>query len=159
MKVWVHNSAAPGGHSDLYYAVIGAARITSLQLGGRMLQSAFTPGSALRAVFEATLHGLPVDALPPTEARLERPDGTVRLISLTRTARGRYEGLINETELTGAYDLSTELAFQAGKGCRTTRLRQLTGVILGRERPCAKDDEQKETEKPRPLPGGKECGR
>jgi len=129
-KVWVANAAAPGSRADLFYSVIAAARITGLLLPGRLIQNDYRPGSPMTALFEPRLHGLPVSALPGARVRLERPDGEVSTIPLAETAPGSYRVAIEDTSLVGAYDISAELGFRVERGCRTTRFRQLTGVIL-----------------------------
>ncbi|MEZ4600111.1 MAG: M64 family metallopeptidase [Syntrophotaleaceae bacterium] len=128
--IWVANAAAPGSRADLFYSVIAAARVTGLLLPGRLIQNDYKPGSPMTALFEPRLHGLPVSALPGARLRLERPDGEVSTLPLTETAPGSYRAEIEDTFLVGAYDISALFGFRVEKGCRSTRFRQLTGVIL-----------------------------
>ncbi|HUP20801.1 MAG TPA: M64 family metallopeptidase [Gemmatimonadota bacterium] len=126
-RVWVRNAASGG--ADLHYSVIAASRLTDLVLRGRVVQPSLEIGAPMTALLEPRLYGRPVAPLPGGLLHVERPDGEVLDLPIRRTAAGQYAVRIEDTSLVGAYSLSTELGFRI-EGCRTSRFRQLTGVIL-----------------------------
>ncbi|WP_018622927.1 M64 family metallopeptidase [Spirosoma luteum] len=121
---------------NFYYSVMAKAR-SDLRLGGFLAQSSYTPGSPMVVTLEPTLYGQPVKLDAPIEARVTRPDGTTRIISLTETVYGQYQGVFEDTYQLGVYPASAVVMATTPAGAMVTRYRFFTGLIY---HPGKKDD-------------------
>jgi hypothetical protein len=124
-----HNLAGAAGSAPFIYAVMAKAR-SDLRLGGRLVQTAYQPGSTMTLLLEPTLYGEPVRLDPPVEARITRPDGVIRMITLTETGYGQHRGTFDDTWLLGAYPIATAVSATTPLGNRVTRYRHMTGLIF-----------------------------
>ena len=90
--VWVENFArgqtpaatatsAAGGAGPFYYSVMCKAR-SDLRLGGHLIQSSYTPGSAMTLVLEPIVYGQPIKLDAPPEVQVLRPDNVARTLVL-----------------------------------------------------------------------------
>jgi hypothetical protein len=141
-RVWVRNHVNPAplvkamafavaGHAGeiLRYSVLCKAR-SDLRLGGYLVQNSYGPGSPIGVVLEPTLYGLPVRLEAPVEVRVERPDGSQRLLVLTRGSDERYRAELHETEVVGPYHFIADVAATTPANARVTRYRHMTGIIF-----------------------------
>jgi hypothetical protein len=144
-QVWVENfargqtpaataSSATGGAGPFYYSVMCKAR-SDLRLGGHLIQSSYTPGSAMTLVLEPTVYGQPIKLDAPPEVQVLRPDNVARTLVLNPSASGEYRGDFTDTPLIGPYLFSTEVSATSPGGNRVTRFRQFTGLIFYPGRP------------------------
>ena len=81
-RVWVHNRARDFNYGVLTYSVMAKTR-SDFRLGGRVVQTSFSPGSRLEIILEPTLYGLPVTLNPPVRVQITRPDGVIRNLNLS----------------------------------------------------------------------------
>jgi hypothetical protein len=145
-RVWVANKNVEEWHGriPLHYAVMAKAR-SDLLLRGRILQQEHAPGSPMEIQLEPMVYGTPieVDGLPV--ARVERPDGIVRMVELEPNAYGQYAATYTDTPLPGPYQVTSQVDVTTPRGDRVTRYRQMTGIIFypGREpqRPARDTDD------------------
>ena len=63
-RVWVQNRARDYNANILTYSVMAKTR-SDFRLGGRVVQTSFSPGSRLEIILAPTLYGLPVTLNPP----------------------------------------------------------------------------------------------
>lgn len=144
-QVWVENFArgqtpaatatsAAGGAGPFYYSVMCKAR-SDLRLGGHLIQSSYTPGSAMTLVLEPIVYGQPIKLDAPPEVQVLRPDNVARTLVLNPSASGEYRGDFTDTPLIGPYLFSTEVSATSPGGNRVTRFRQFTGLIFYPGRP------------------------
>jgi hypothetical protein len=129
-----HGFDVSGGGGTFTYSVLAKAR-SDLRLGGYIAQAAYDPGSPMTLVLEPTLYGQPVALEPPVEARFTRPDGAIRVVSLSETEHGQYQATFSDTHQAGVYPMSTEVSATTPSGARVTRYRHLTGLIFRRGQP------------------------
>jgi hypothetical protein len=115
--------------APFYYAVMAKAR-SDLRLYGRVVQPAYQPGSPMTIVLEPTLYGQPVRLDAPVEVRITRPDGVIRLVSLSEFSYGQYRTTFDDTSLLGPYPIAAAVHATTPLGHRVTRYRHMTGLIF-----------------------------
>lgn len=118
-----------GSYVNFYYSVMAKAR-SDMRLNGFISQSSYEPGSKMLLVLEPTLYGQPVKLDAPVEARFTRPDGAIRIITLTETSYGQYSGTFDDTYQLGVYPVSTVVMATTPAGAIVTRYRLFTGLIF-----------------------------
>jgi len=112
-RLWVQNItggpvigvSAAGSSFDgetLTYATMVKAR-SDLRLDGRVVQSDYFPGTAMTAVLEPTLYGLPSALDAPVQVTVSRPDGVTHTLTATPDGFGGYQAVTTDTGLPGAY--------------------------------------------------------
>jgi hypothetical protein len=127
-RVWVHNRAHDFHYGVLTYSVMAKTRSDFL-LGGRVVQTSFSPGSPMEIILEPTLYGLPVTLKHPVRVQITRPDGVIRLLNLSLDEFGAYRGIFTDTGLVGPYLISAQVFANTPAGHTITRFRHLTGLI------------------------------
>jgi hypothetical protein len=128
-KTALTHGYSQGSSVNFYYSVMAKAR-SDLRLNGFISQSSYEPGSPMLLVLEPTLYGQPVKLDAPVEARFTRPDGVIRIITLTETSYGRYSGTFDDTHQLGVYPVSTVVMATTPAGAVVTRYRLFTGLIF-----------------------------
>jgi hypothetical protein len=124
----VDSSAAAGGGAPFIYAVMAKAR-SDLRLGGYIAQPSYLPGSPMTVVLEPTLYGQPVRLDEPVEARVTRPDGVIRTVTLAESGYGTYRGTFDDSWQLGIYPVAASVNATTPLGTRVTRYRHMTGLI------------------------------
>jgi hypothetical protein len=122
---------------------------SDLRLRGHLVHGKRDPGEPFGIVVEPTLYGAPVTLNSAPDARVTRPDGTTRLLSLTPNAAGQYVGQLTDTGLGGLYSVDVEALVTTPAGVNLKRyLRLQTRVIVPGQGGLGNDGETPEAGSP-----------